>query len=183
MKNKNIWAFILLIGCFLSGHITIGQNTILLEIPGIEGNSELDEYEGWIDVDSYSYGISRPLNMGSNTSGLRTSPRASTQKFQLTIPSEEKAIPELVLATCDGTVYSDINLHFIVNGLAVEEILLKGAVVDGVSFSFVEGSEGTANVSIVFRQVEKKVTKVDAYTGEEGGTDTFKWDTIQNETF
>ena len=71
-----------------------------LKIEGIEGESTDDKHKNWIEVLSYSHGLSQPASATSGTGG-RSKERVEMADFSV-MKVLDKASPNLALAVCDG---------------------------------------------------------------------------------
>ncbi len=81
-----------------------------LKIEGIPGESSDDKHKDWIEILSYSTGISQATSGAASTGGGASSERADFQDFSI-VKALDKASPKLALACADGTHISSISLE------------------------------------------------------------------------
>lgn len=77
----------------------MATNTFLKADP-IKGESTDDKHKDWIEVESFSHGLSQPVSGASGTGG-RAAARADFQSFVIT-KSVDKASPDLNLYCAQG---------------------------------------------------------------------------------
>ncbi|MGV6809155.1 MAG: Hcp family type VI secretion system effector [bacterium] len=73
---------------------------MFVKIDGIDGESTDDAHTDWIEILSYSHGVSQPVSGASRTGG-RTGGRAEFQDFTIT-KTLDKASPDLNMYCCNG---------------------------------------------------------------------------------
>jgi type VI secretion system secreted protein Hcp len=72
-----------------------------LKIDGVPGESSDDKHKDWIEILSYSMGITQPTSGSASTSGGATSERAHFQDFSI-VKALDKASPKIALACAGG---------------------------------------------------------------------------------
>ena len=73
-----------------------------IKIEGIPGESTDDAHADWIEVLSYSCGVSQPASGSASSGGGASAERADFQDFSI-VKALDKASPKLALACADGT--------------------------------------------------------------------------------
>lgn len=73
---------------------------MFLKIDGIDGESTDDKHKKWIEVLSYSHGLSQPVS-GVSATGGRTGGRADFQQFGIT-KTLDNATPDLSIKCAKG---------------------------------------------------------------------------------
>ncbi|MBW2740233.1 MAG: type VI secretion system tube protein Hcp [Deltaproteobacteria bacterium] len=81
-----------------------------LKIDGIDGESTDDAHADWIEVLSYSTGVSQTASGSASSGGGASSERADFQDFSI-VKALDKASPKLSLACADGTHISEVVLE------------------------------------------------------------------------
>jgi type VI secretion system secreted protein Hcp len=81
-----------------------------LKIDGIPGESTDDKHADWIEVLSYSCGITQPTSGSASTGGGATAERANFQDFSI-VKVLDKASPKIALACADGTHIKEVILE------------------------------------------------------------------------
>jgi type VI secretion system secreted protein Hcp len=81
-----------------------------LKIEGVPGESTDDKHKDWVEIYSYSFGISQPTSGSASTSGGATAERANFQDFTI-VKSLDKASPKLALYCADGTHIKEVKLE------------------------------------------------------------------------
>ncbi len=72
-----------------------------IKIDGVPGESTDDKHKDWIEVLSYSWGISQPKSASASTAGGASAERADFQDFSI-VKALDKASPKLALACAQG---------------------------------------------------------------------------------
>ena len=81
-----------------------------IKIEGIPGESTDDAHADWIEVLSYSCGVSQPASGSASSGGGASAERADFQDFSI-VKALDKASPKLALACADGTHIGEIILE------------------------------------------------------------------------
>jgi type VI secretion system secreted protein Hcp len=71
-----------------------------VQIDGIPGESTDAKHQDWIEILSFSHGVSQPVSVASATKG-RTAERVNIEDFSI-VKVLDKSSPLLALACCDG---------------------------------------------------------------------------------
>ena len=126
-----------------------GSYAIFLEITGISGESADSAHEDWIEVLSYSHGVSQPM---SGITGVRTAGRAEHQDF-VVVKELDKASPKLALYCCNGTHIEEITIQLCRADGDKEkfmEFVLTDVIVTSVIPSGCAGSEVRPTEEVAF---------------------------------
>ncbi|MEN6320479.1 MAG: type VI secretion system tube protein Hcp [Syntrophaceae bacterium] len=83
---------------------------VFLKIDGIDGESSDHKHKSWIEVLSYSMGVSQPTGGAVSTAGGGTAQRANFHEFTFT-KVLDKSSPKIALACADGTHIKEIILE------------------------------------------------------------------------
>lgn len=147
---------------------------------GIEGESGDESHRGWIEVSSYSWGVSQPAR-GLATTGGQSAERADFQDFTV-VKTIDKASPKLVLACCKGTVLDDITLELCRAG-GDKEKYMSYKMEDVIVSSF-QPSSGTdlptENVSFSYGKFTNTYFELAHGSGRARGNIEMSWDLKDN---
>jgi type VI secretion system secreted protein Hcp len=81
-----------------------------LKIDGIPGESSDDKHKEWIELLSYSHGLSQTGSGSVSSGGARSAERCDHQDFSV-VKTLDKASPKLALFCCNGTHIKKINVE------------------------------------------------------------------------
>ena len=81
-----------------------------IKIEGIPGESTDDKHKDWIEVLSYSTGVSQPSAGSASSGGGASSERADFQDFSI-VKTLDKASPKLALACARGEHIPTVTLE------------------------------------------------------------------------
>ena len=81
-----------------------------IKIDGIPGESTDDKHKDWIEILSFSMGVSQATAGSASTGGGASSQRANFADFSF-VKMLDKASPKLALACADGTHIKEITLE------------------------------------------------------------------------
>ena len=81
-----------------------------LKIDGIPGESSDDKHKDWIEILSYSMGITQPTSGSASTAGGATSERAHFQDFSI-VKALDKASPKIALACASGAHLKEVTVE------------------------------------------------------------------------
>jgi type VI protein secretion system component Hcp len=141
---------------------------ILMNIDGIEGNSEITEHDKWIIVDSLEWSVGRNILSGTGQTKDRA-PDVATAKDIVVKKQMDSAAAKLFETAC-GTEGKKVEIHFLSGaGKAVnvyskwtlENALISNYSVDGTSDTAVE----TVNLNFTKLTVESTVKGADDALG------------------
>ncbi|NND58752.1 MAG: type VI secretion system tube protein Hcp [Gammaproteobacteria bacterium] len=152
--------------------------SMFMKLDAIAGESEDDDHEGWIDILSWSWGLSQAAS--AHIGGGGTAAQCSVQDLSF-VKWVDKSTPALLHSCASGKHVAKAELHCTKSGgdnKALDYIVLK---MDDVIISSVSagGSGGedrlTENVSLNFAKVEYTYT-VQTKEGAAGAKPKMDWD-------
>ncbi|MCB1022895.1 MAG: type VI secretion system tube protein Hcp [Acidobacteria bacterium] len=143
---------------------------IFIKFDGVDGESTKVGYEGWVEADHFSYGISNPTDIASGTGGSAGKPTISDVT---TAQEAGRHTPELDKKICAGQHFAKIEIHKCVTTgegklLPKFKLEMTNAFVSSLSSS--NGSEGNAQESTSFNA--EKITREYMSQDEKGGLTT-----------
>ncbi len=156
-----------------------------LKIDGIDGESTDAKHTNWIEVLSYSTGLSQTASGSASTTGGATSQRANFQNFSI-VKALDKASPNISLACAVGTHIKSVILELCRAGGdkgKYMEYRLSNCIVSSVRPG---GSSGGAEtlpieeVSFNYGKIEWIYTQQKRADGSGGGLVAAGWDLEKN---
>jgi type VI secretion system secreted protein Hcp len=153
---------------------------MFLMIDDVKGESVDSKHKGWIDVQSWSWGMSQP---GSSHSGTGSGAgRVSVQDLSI-VKYVDMATPNLMKMCCSGKHFKLATLEIRKAGgeaLVYVKIELNDGIVTGVSTAGGTGDERlTETVTLNFASFKYNYTPQDA-KGSGGGAVPCGWDIAKN---
>jgi type VI secretion system secreted protein Hcp len=138
-----------------------------LKIEGIDGESQDKNHTGWIEIDSFSWGVT---NTGSVGGGGGGGGRAVAQDFHFAAPLS-KASPSLMLACATGRHFSQATLACRKAGGTNQVEFMKIKLSDCLVSSYQTGGAGGGDSPVPEDQFSLNFVKIDflytvARTGE-----------------
>ncbi len=151
----------------------------ILEITDIKGNCEIDGYKNQIILQSFSHGVSLPLQMdASNTE--RTAGRPIFSEMNFTKMSD-MSTPVLYAACVSGKKIGDAKIHIGRNEngvfMSIMEYVLRDAMVSNISTA--GGTLPMDTFSLNFNQMKMDFTQQNPDSTKKG-TANFGWDLVTN---
>jgi len=156
-----------------------------LKIDGIPGESTDSKHKDWIEVLSYSCGVSQRASASASSSGGATAERADFQDFSI-VKALDKASPKLALACADGSHIKEITLELCRAGgdkVKYMEYKLTHSIVSSVRPGGSAGGNETLpleEVSFNFGKVQWTYVQQKRADGSGGGNVAAGWDLQQN---
>ena len=158
-----------------------GGNKIFLNVDGIPGESLDDKHDDWIDVLSFSHGISQP------TSGLgitRTAERSTHEDFTIT-KELDKSSPKLALACCNGDHITEVIIE--VCRADTSDKYMRYTLTDVIVVSISqngssqgEGARPIEEISLRYGRIDWSYTEIDPLTSKPKGNVEAYWDVETN---
>jgi len=157
---------------------------MFLKIEGVPGESTDDAHEDWIEVLSFSHGVSQPSS-GSLSSGTsRSAERCDHQDFSV-IKTLDKASPKLALLCSKGQHIPEVILVLCRSGgdkSKYMEYKMTDVIVSSVGYG---GSAGTEErpveeVTLNYTKIEWTYTEYDPISGKSKGDVKTYWDVELN---
>ena len=156
-----------------------------LKIATIPGESTDDAHQDWIEVLSYSHGLSQSGSGSVSSGGARTAERCDHQEFSIT-KTLDKASPLLALACCNGEHIGEIKLELCRAGgdkNKYMEYTLNDVIVASVHPNgSAQGAETLPMEDVTFNygKITWTYTETDHRTGKPGGIVEKFWDLTTN---
>jgi type VI secretion system secreted protein Hcp len=155
---------------------------IFLKLDGIDGESTKSKAEGWIEIQSFSWGVSNQSSVASGTGHGTGKADVSSITFQKIV---DKASPKLMLNCCQGThvAKGTMQVRESTGGNTTETYLqydLEVVYVDSVSWGGAAGGgKPSESLSLSFQKVTMSYWPQDA-TGKLGSKIPAGWDVSAN---
>ena len=156
-----------------------------LKIEGIPGESTDDKHKDWIEVLSYSSGVTQPASGSASTAGGRSAERCDHQDFNVT-KVLDKASPKLALFGCNGTHIKEIKVE-LCRAVGDKQKYMEYKLNDVIVSSYQTGGSAQGGetlpmetVSFNFGKIEWIYTATDQKTGKPKGDVKANWDTVAN---
>jgi type VI secretion system secreted protein Hcp len=151
--------------------------------PVVKGESTDKVHAGEIEIMSFSWGVSNPVNIGSASGGMGAG-KASLSSFNL-MKKTDAASPSLFKACCSGSHYTDVTITLRKAGgttpLEYLVYVFKTVFVESIQWSGSTGGDDTPteSVSLGYGSVQITYKTQDA---KGGAKDTLGagWDQIKN---
>jgi len=149
-----------------------------LKIDSIPGEAKDDGHKEWIDLLSYSHGITRPPAQPGT-------PNVPQLRDLTIVKSVDKATPKLMLAACDGKVFPKVEIHLVhKSGPLGAEPYMQYVLSDATVVAAQTGGPSSGEplpseqVSFNYAKIEWSYTYVD----DSGAVETThtEWDVINN---
>lgn len=154
---------------------------MFLKIEGVDGESTDDKHKDWIEVLSYSHGVSQPGAIQGGGGGTITRP----EHEEISIVKEiDKATPKLNLFCCNGKTFGGVQIELC--RAADKETYMKYTLYDAIiSAVKLKGEPQTGedrpteDVSFVYGKIDWVYTEFDANDNKVGTVET-QWDIEAN---
>jgi len=156
-----------------------------LQIDGIPGESTDDAHADWIEVQSFSVGITQTTSGSASSGGGASAERADFQDFSI-VKALDKASPKLAVACADGTHISEVVLALCRAGgdkVQYMEYKMSDCIVSSVRpGGSSQGGEALPleEVSFNFGKIEWTYTQQKRADGSGGGNVAAGWDLEKN---
>ena len=156
-----------------------------LKIEGIPGESTDDKHKDWIEILSYSHGVSQPASGSVSSGGGRSAERCDHSAFSI-VKALDKASPKLNLYCCNGMHIKEIMVELCRAGgdkVKYMEYKMTDAIVSQVMPGGASSGGETLpleSVSFNYGKIEWKYTETDHLTGKPKGNVAAHWDLVAN---
>jgi len=160
--------------------------------PDVKGESKDEAHKEWIEVLSFSHGISQPASTTRSSSGGAGSGRANVQDFSV-VKHLDQASPVLFQACCTGQHFAKVVFHLRRAGTGADkgskDPYMVYTMTDAIVSSVRPG--GTAHggddvpleeLSLNFGTIKWEYKVQDRKTGALGGTAMGSWNLEKNVT-
>lgn len=154
-----------------------------LKVDGCPGESTDDAHKEWIEVLSYSLGVTQP-NSPTSTAGSMSAERANFHPFTI-VKTIDKASPKLALNCASGEHFKEVKLELCRAG-GDKQKYMEYKMTDVMVTSFRPGGHSSGEnlpleeVSFAYGKIEWKYTSTDPSTGKAKGDVAAGWDLKTN---
>lgn len=156
-----------------------------LKIETIPGESTDSKHANWIEVLSYSHGVSQLSSGSASSGGARSSSRCDHTDFSI-VKTLDKASPLLNLSCCNGEHISKVNLH-LSRATGDKQVYMKYEMEDVIVSSVRPGGSSKGGdslpleeVSFNYGKISWTYTETDHKTGKAKGDIKKFWDLTVN---
>lgn len=157
-----------------------------LKISTIPGESTDDKHKDWIEILSYSWGVSQPSSGSSSSGGARSAERCNHQDLSIS-KTIDKASPKLFLSCCKGEHIPEIKLE-LCRATGDKQKYMEYKLTDVIVSSVRPSGEGATDakplplesVSFNYSKIELVYTETDHKTGKPKGDVKANWDLSVN---
>jgi type VI secretion system secreted protein Hcp len=156
-----------------------------LKIDDIKGESTDDKHKDWIEVLSYSHGLSQPTTASASSGGARTAERCNHSDFSI-VKTLDAASPKLALFCCNGKHIPKVKIElcrasedktkymeYLMTDVIISSVRPGGSAHGGETLPLEE-------VSFNYGKIEWTYTATDHKTGKPAGDVKANWDLIAN---
>lgn len=156
-----------------------------LKIATIPGESTDDKHKDWIEVLSFSHGVTQSSSGSVNSSGSRTTGRCDHHDFQIT-KTLDKASPKLSLACCNGEHIPDVTVALHRAGTDKQKYMeykMSDVIVRSIAPAGTpNGNDALPQEVVLFAygKIEWTYTETDHKTGKPKGDVKAQWDLHAN---
>lgn len=155
-----------------------------IKFEGIDGESTDDKHPKWIEMLSYSVGVSQMASAVASSSGGATSQRASFSDFSF-VKLVDSASPMLFLKCASGAHIDEVKVELCraagEEKLVYMKLTMKDVVISSYNLAGGSGSgEGTESISLNYGKIQKEYTKQKRAGGGAAGTVSAGWDLEKN---
>jgi type VI secretion system secreted protein Hcp len=155
---------------------------IFLKLEGIDGESTDDKHKKWIEVLSFSTGVSQPVS-GASATGGRTGGRADFQDLSV-VKTVDNASPDLHIKCAKGEHIKKIELECCLatgNKHTFLKYTLENCIVTSIQPGGSSGTDvkPTESVSFAYGKIKWQYTPID-HTGKPGSATDRTWSLEKN---
>ena len=156
-----------------------------LKVDQVDGESTDDKHKQWIEILSYSHGVSQPSSGSASSGGGRSAERCDHQDFSV-VKTLDKTSPKLNLFCCNGTHIRTVKLELCRASESKEkymEYLMSDVIVSSVRPGGTsQGGEALPleEVSFNYGKIEWIYVETDHKTGKPAGSVQTHWDLVSN---
>jgi len=156
-----------------------------LKIDGIPGESTDDKHKGWVEILSFSHGISQRATGSQSTAGGRAAERCDHTDFSI-VKAVDKASPKLALYCCNGKHVKEVTLE-LCRAAGDKQKYMEFKLTDVIVSSYRPGGSAQGQetlpmeeVSFNYGKIEWGYTATDPKTGMPAGDVKAHWDLTAN---
>lgn len=165
---------------------------MFLKLDGIPGESVNDKHKDWIELLSFSHGISQPASASATVGGASSAGRANFGDFMV-LKVLDKASPKLAEAVSTGKHIREVVIELAYKTGEMQRFMrytLSDVLVTSVSASsstesnsFSSGGDRPVeSVSFAYAKIQWTYTEFDRTTGKPKGDVTTSWDLVANKS-
>jgi len=153
-----------------------------LKIDKVPGESTDEKHKDWIEVLSYSHGISQVAGGGRSTGGAASGGRTDHQDFSI-VKALDKASPTLNLICCQGDHIPNVVVELCRATGKKEKYMeykMQDVIISSVSIGGGGGGLPTESVTFNYGKLTWNYIQTDHKTGEAKGNIEKFWSLIEN---
>ena len=156
-----------------------------LKISTIPGESTDDKHKDWIEILSYSWGVSQASSGAASSGGARSAERCNHQDFSI-VKTLDKASPKLFLSCCKGEHIPKVKLE-LCRATGDKTKYMEYELEDVIISSVRPGGSSKAGetlpleeVAFNYGKINLVYTETDHKTGKPKGDIKTHWDLVTN---
>jgi len=156
-----------------------------LKISTVPGESTDDKHKDWIEILSFSWGVSQTSTGSSSSGGARSAERCNHQDFSIN-KTLDKASPKLFLSCCKGEHIPAVSLE-LCRATGDKTKYMEYKLTDVIISSVKPGGSAKSGealpleeVSFNYSKIELIYTETDHKTGKPKGDVKANWDLTSN---
>jgi type VI secretion system secreted protein Hcp len=159
-----------------------------LKIDGVPGESSDDKHADWIEVLSFSHGLSQPAASTASSAGGGTTERVNVSDFVI-VKHLDKATPKLHELCCIGKHISTVTLELCRaegDKLKYMEVKMEQVIISSMQLGGAAGGSNTLpteHVSFNVGKIKWTYTQQKRADGSGGGNVTGGWDLAANKVY
>lgn len=151
---------------------------LYLEVPGLEGPSDVADLTDVFPIESYSHGLNQ--SYGPEGAFAKTTGSANIQLFTIS-GKVDGSTPLLMQTLCQNDHYDEVILHDLVATAGGDlhtfmKITMEKVSVADLQYSGFNEGEAAQTISLRFSKVCWEIDPLDKETGEALGMKSFEWD-------
>ncbi len=154
-----------------------------LKLEGIDGECTDEKHEKWIEVLSYSHGVSQPASGSISSGGSLSAERCDHQDFSV-VKTLDKASPKLSLFCCNGKHIDTVTIELCRAGGDKQKYMeykMSGVIVSSVRpGGSSQGGESLPLEEVSFNYGKIEWTYTETAEGKIGGNVETHWDLVTN---
>jgi type VI secretion system secreted protein Hcp len=156
-----------------------------LKIDGVPGESTDDKHKDWIEILSYSHGLSQPSSATSSSVGGATTERVNHQDFSV-VKLLDKSSPKLYELCCTGKHIPKVSIEMCRAGgdkLKYMEVVMEQVIISAVNPTGAsQGNDAFPSEAVSFNygKIKWTYTQQKRADGSGGGNVTGGWDLTAN---
>jgi len=153
-----------------------------IKIDGIDGECTDDKHKKWIEILSYSHGVSQMASASASTGGSKTGGRCDHQDFSI-VKELDTATPALNLACCRGDHIKKLEMDLCSatgEKAPYMKYTFENLIVSSVSIGGGGGGTPTESVTFNYNKINWIYVDLDHDTGKKKGEVKKWWDQADN---